>query len=528
MHSFPADFQPGTGLKSQFTNSLVRANNSSLWVGTWDGGIHKVAGNLGDMNSISFRPVSEFIDIDLVVSGPDALWIVQGRELYRMDLLTEHCERIEVINEVTRGSGIHSLFYSNKGSLWMGTENGLVEYAIHKDTALYYPIQSGKDLTIRSLLEDSRGNIWCSSVADLIKFDLESDQFEIFPIGNYIPLEGFRPQSCCKTANRKLVFAGQDGFIVFDPLAVSLSDYQPVVGISELYIQNERVFPGTGFSDRMILEQSIFFEDEITLGYDQSSLEFRFASLHFGDLSGKIFAYKLEGIDTEWRYTSGVQSSAVYSNLPTGKYRFLLRGSNNVGVWSNNESTLRLRIKPPPWASTGFIVIYIVVTLTLLFLIIHVYRIKAAWLKRLEKIRIEKERNEEMALLKQRLFTNISHEFRTPLCLISGPTNEILEKNTIDPENRKLVQIISSNAHRLLRLVNQLIDFRKVEVGNVRLQESSQDIVEFCTQVYNQFSNQAERKKIDYTFSSNVEKLESAIDPGKMETVLFNLLSNAF
>ena len=277
-----------------------------------------------------------------------------------------------------------------------------------------------------------------------------------------------------------------------------------------------------------ILERSIFIEDEITLRYDHRSFRLNFASLQYGDVSGKIFAYKLEGYDTEWKYTCGIGSSAVYSNLPTGRYRFLLRGSNNDGVWANNKSSLQIRIKPPPWASLSFIALYALVTLVLVSLSIHVYRIKARWLKRLEKIRIEKEQNENMALLKQRLFTNISHEFRTPLCLISGPTNEILEKNTIDPENRKLVEIISNNAHRLLRLVNQLIDFRKVEVGNVKLMESNTDIVEFCSKVCYQFSNQAERKKIDYTFSSNIDKLETAIDPGKMETVLFNLLSNAF
>ena len=109
---------------------------------------------------------------------------------------------------------------------------------------------------------------------------------------------------------------------------------------------------------------------------------------------------------------------------------------------------------------------------------------KLQWLKKLDKIRVEKEKNEEIALLKQRLFTNISHEFRTPLCLISGPTNELLESNTVDPANRKLVEIISRNATRMLRLVNQFVDFRKMEVGNVKLQESEKDIVGFCKQVF--------------------------------------------
>jgi len=528
IHSFPASYDSqGPGLQSQFTNSLVRARDGTFWVGTWDGGIHEIKGDLADMKSISYHRKAS-VHSTTFISDSKSLWIEENQKLFKMDLLTRDLSEVESIQESTGGKNIESMIYSNKGSLWLAIENGLVEYRIHDGSSQRYTLEAGRDITLSGILEDHHGNIWCSSELNIIKFDVRHRQFEVFPIGNDLPLNGFRPRSCCKTPEGKLAFGGQDGFILFDPDEVSLSGYKTTVGISELHIQNERIMPGQQYRGHKILEQSIFFEDELTLRFSHRSLSLKIASLYYGDLSRRNFAYMLEGYDNDWRYTTADQSFAVYSNLPPGKYNFLLRGSNTEGVVSDNISSLRLRIKPPPWASPVAIAFYTIFTLFLILMILYVNRNKARWMKRLEKIRIENERNEEMAMLKQRFFTNISHEFRTPLCLIAGPTQEILEKNTIDSENRKLVEIISKNSERMLRLVNQLIDFRKMEIGPVSLNESNRDIVDFCTQVFHHFDDQAERKNIDYSFSSDIEKLELSIDAGKMETVLYNLLSNAF
>ena len=204
MHSFPADFKPGKGLKSQFTHHLVRAQDGSFWVGAWDAGLHKVTGDLSDCSTVDFKLVTD-LDADLFVSSQDTLWITEGSDLYAMDLLTQQIRRVESLNEAVNGKIFHSLFYSNKGSIWLGTENGLIEYSIHTGKAHFYPIQSGRDVNIISILEDARGNIWCCSVLSLFKFDVANHQFDIFPIGKDIPVKGFRPRSCCKTKNGELV-----------------------------------------------------------------------------------------------------------------------------------------------------------------------------------------------------------------------------------------------------------------------------------------------------------------------------------
>jgi hypothetical protein len=220
------------------------------------------------------------------------------------------------------------MIYSNKGSLWLGIDNGLVEYRIFDGSSHIYTLETGRDITLRGMLEDHHGNIWCSSESSIIKFDVKRKQFEVFPVGNDLPLHGFRPRSVCKTPEGRLAFGGQDGFVVFDPDEVSLSGYQSTIGISELHIQNERIMPGQPYRGQKILERSIFFEDELTLRFIHRSLMLKIASLHYGDLSRRNYAYMLEGYDNDWRYTSGDQSFAVYSNLPPGKYNFLLRGSN--------------------------------------------------------------------------------------------------------------------------------------------------------------------------------------------------------
>jgi len=527
MYSFPANFGPGSGLKSQFTNSLVRAHDHSFWVGTWDGGLHKVTGDLDDINSINFIQVNA-LSTGGFVSGPKALWIYANSELNRMDLLTNQWTTVEATKELLHGRNVHSMHYSNKGSLWLGTGNGLIEYVIHNEQALFHPIKSGRNLNIISILEDHLGNIWCCSLTSLIKFAIADRQFEVYPVEKGIPTLGFLPRSCCNTKKGNLVFAGQDGFIVFDPDKITKSNYQPDIVIGELFVQNERVIPGREINGNMIIENSISFENEITLDYNQRSLMFSFASLHYGDPSGNIFAYRLEGFDPEWIYTSGDQNSAIYSNLPSGKYTLMLRGTNNDGVWSQNETALSIKIKPPPMASPGFILIYILVLLILLSLIFYIYQMKIKWLNKLQNIKTEKDQNEKLSQLKQRFFTNISHEFRTPLSLILGPTNEILKKDAIGRENRKLLELISKNAQRLLRLVNQFIDFRKLEVGSVKLHESNHEIIGFCYQIYDLFTGRAERKCIEYSFHSNTDELLTSFDSGQMETILYNLLSNAF
>lgn len=527
MYSFPADFSPGMGLKSPFICTLVRAKNGSFWIGTWDGGLHKASGNLSDLNNMNFNPVNELIS-DLIVSDPQALWIAVGSNLYRMDLLTNQLSLIESVQKGVDGSTIYSIAYSSKGSIWLGIKNGLIEYRIHKDQYQFYPVVIGKDIIIISILEDNLSNIWCCSMTNLVKFVTQNKEFEVYFIGKDIPIKGFLPGSCCKSNNGELVFAGQDGFIVFEPEKIKKSDYQPNIVISELYVQNELILPTKEAKDQIILEQNIFCSDKIELKYNQRSIALKFASLHFGDPTGNVFAYKMEGYNPDWNYISCDQSSAAYSNLPSGNYTFKLRGTNNDGVWSENEIALTIRIKPPPWATPGFIILYMVIFLLLLSLVFYFYYMKIRWINQLARIRIEKKRNEEVALTKQRFFTNISHEFRTPLSLILGPTNELLEKNTLGKEDKKYVHLISKNARRLLRLINQLIDFRKLETKNLKLQVSNHEIVGFCYHVYDLFTDQAERKQMKYSFFSNVEKQETWLDSGKMETVLYNLLSNAF
>ena len=528
MHSFPASYgSRSKGLRSQFTNSLVRARDGTFWVGTWDGGIHEIRGDLDDLNTISYHRQHE-VNSTTFTSDASNLWIEENQKLFRLDLLTRDFSEVESIQKYTGGKPIESMIYSSNGSLWLGIDNGLVEYRTYDGSSQAYTLKAGRDITIRALLEDHHGNIWCSSESSIIKFDVGRQQFEVFPIGKDLPMHGFRPRSCCKTPDGMLAFGGQDGFIVFDPDQVSYSGYQARIGVSELHIQNERIMPGQPFRGQKILEKSVFFEDELTLRYRHSSLMLKIASPNYGNLTQRNYAYMLEGFDSDWRYTTADQSFAVYSNLPPGKYNFLLRGSTSDGVLGDHISSLSLRIKPPPWASRGVIALYILVTLVLAFLIAYMIRNKARWMKRLEMIRAENERNEEMAMLKQRFFTNVSHEFRTPLTLISGPTQEILEKNTIDSENRKLVEIISKNSGRMLRLVNQLIDFRKMELGPVSLNATKRDVVAFCKQVFYHFDDQAQRKNIEFSFHSGMERLEMSFDPGKMETVLYNLLSNAF
>jgi len=526
MYAFPAVYKPGAGLKSQFVNNIVRAEDGSLWISTWDGGLHRVFGDVTDLSSINIKQL--LTKDNYVVSGKDAVWALTSKHLYRIDLVTNEMKSITSFQKMIVEHQFFSIYYSSKGSLWFGCANGLIEYDIRNDKSIFYPQALDRNYDIISILESNNGDIWCCSGINIIKFDIDKKEFEVYSLGENVPVKRFRSGSCCRTSTGELVFAGLDGFMMFNPDKISKSSYQPNVIISELYIRGKKVLPNKKFDDNYILKKDISFTDKITLKYTQRSLMFYFASLHYGNPSGNGFGYKLDGFDDNWNYTIGNDNFAVYSNLPSGKYKLRLKGTNNDGVWSKNESSLDIVIKPPTWASWEFITLYIIVLILLLSAIVYFYHIRFQWFNKLQSLRLEKEHNEKLALSKQRFFINISHEFRTPLSLIIGPVNELLRKEEPDSDKRRLTQLVLKNAERLLRLVNQILDFRKLEVDSAKLNMTKTDIVKFCEKIYELFTGQAEKKGINFVFQSNIEELEVWIDAEKMETAIYNLLSNAF
>ena len=275
-------------------------------------------------------------------------------------------------------------------------------------------------------------------------------------------------------------------------------------------------------------QNRFLFFDKIVLNHQQNSLKLEFSSLHLNEPKRNIYKYKLEGYDNDWMYTTGDRNYASYSNLPSGTYSFQVKGTNNDGVWFEDNTSLNVRIKPSPWLSTMAIFLYCFILLIVFIFLRNAYHNRSKSKEEIKAIRFEKEKNEEIALSKQRLFTNISHDFLTPLNLILGPINTLNKSNKLSASDSVLVSLIEKNAKRVHSLINQLLDIRKIETNTLHLNLERFDVIELCQKQYDSFLEMAERKQINFRFEATNESFIFDGDRIRLESIIQNLLSNAF
>ena len=274
------------------------------------------------------------------------------------------------------------------------------------------------------------------------------------------------------------VFGGDNGYISISPTA-NPNLYKPKIHFTSLEVNNKKIIAGDASNGSVLLHQDIAFAPEIILKYAQRSITVEFSALHYWQPSMNIYAYKLQGFDTQWNYVSGTKNFAVYSNLSPGTYKLIVRGTNNYGIWSENEATLQVVVNPPLFLSTGFLILYSLIAIGVIIMALRFYSTKLHWRNEVKIIRLEKEHAEEIALTKQQFFTNISHELRTPISLILPPIQQTLKRENLDEESRSLIKLAEKNSYRLLRVVNQILDYRKLEHDNLELQITPFDIVSF-------------------------------------------------
>jgi signal transduction histidine kinase/ligand-binding sensor domain-containing protein/DNA-binding response OmpR family regulator len=523
---FAITANPTNGLITNYISRFTKGADGSFWVSAWEGGLFKVTGNFQQIHSLRFEWAGDF-GSEKNVSGSNAVWAIDYNELYRIDFNTHRQTRIPAFNEHAKKSGITCLHFSRKGSLWAGTLNGLIEYRPQTDTAILYPIITGNDVTLASLNEDSHGNIWGAANGFIVKFDVSSHQTGFFPLDKDIPIKSFFDGCSAATANGELIFGGDNGYITLLP-DVGPNVYQPRVYITSLEINNKKVNTIENPEAEISTPSDIAFVNELELSYGQRSLTFGFSTLHYWQPALNVYAYKLEGFDTQWNYVSGSKNFAVFSNLAPGEYVFKVKGTNNYGLWSDQIASIHILVKPPLFLSKAFIVAYALLGFILIYAALSFYSSRLHLHNEVKIARMEKEHAEEIALTKQQFFTNISHELRTPISLILPPIQQTLKRESLDKESRSLLSLAEKNSHRLLRVVNQILDFRKLEHDSLELKITSFDLVNFCRDLHSLFSDKAARNEIHFTFHAAVNICKVWADMDKIETVLYNLLSNAF
>lgn len=512
------------GLVTNYIAKFIKGEDGSFWVSSYQGGLVKMSDMEKDVRNQTFTSVVSEFGSEKAVAGNGAIWYSLYNELFRIDQKTLEHKRIASFNR-----DIHCLQFAKDGILWAGTQNGLISYDSRIDSANFHPIQTGNDVNIGNLSEDDEGNIIGVASTFIFRYNAAKSQTEIFPLDRDLPIKSFYYGCSAKGPDGTIVFGGDNGFISLHSQDLQPNNYEPKVFITSLEINNKLVNNGDEVEGRVLLTKDISFVSDLTLeNIHRSSITFGFSALHYWQPSISVYAYKLDGFDEDWTYVSGTRNFAVYSNLSPGEYTFRVKGTNNFGVWSDNEATTSILIKPALFLSNGFLLLYACIVVALIYISLKTYSGRLHLRNELKITRLEKEHTEELAQIRQQFFTNISHELRTPISLILPPIHQIMKRGNLDQENQRLITLAEKNSHRLLRLINQILDFRKLETDSLQVKVKSTDLVQFFREIHLLFSDKASRKSIAFTFVPDPSELKIWADEEKLETVLFNLLSNAF
>jgi signal transduction histidine kinase/ligand-binding sensor domain-containing protein/CheY-like chemotaxis protein/AraC-like DNA-binding protein len=427
------------------------------------------------------------------------------------------------------GAVIFSLYHDGHNRLWIGTEgDGLLVYDLTNKTVKIFDEKNGlANNTVYAIKDASNGIIWLSTNKGLSSIDPRNGKVANYDQSDGLQAGQFNVGSVLYDAAHKVMyFGGVEGLNVFDPSQVYKSNYEPGVLITGLQIFGKQIEVGGSNKSGAVLPNALNETKQLVLQPDQSVFSIQYTALNYAYPQKGSFAYKMEGLDKSWNYV-GNQRSATYRYLDAGTYVFKVKASNQDGVWFNNYATLQVRILPP-WYKTWWAYFCYLATAGFMINYYRLYRINQSKLKYEIKVaQLSAENDKELNERKLSFFTNISHEFRTPLTLIINPVKDMLFGKSDQANDPGNLQIIYRNARRLLSLVDQLLLFRKAESDTDRLKIVRLNIVLLCHEVFLCFTHQARTKHIQFDFLSGKEDVEIFADREKIEIALFNLISNA-
>ncbi|TNF40349.1 MAG: hybrid sensor histidine kinase/response regulator, partial [Bacteroidetes bacterium] len=564
------------GVKAENIKSMAYDIYGTLWIGTYGHGVFYQKKSSNDFTQLVLPFATGIQALDLCTTQ-EGIWVSNyplGVYFYHFEMQTfkQYRHNPLDINSISDGN-VHHIIQDMDGNMWFATRNGLnllengseqfvhffhqennkesissnLIFTIHEDenrhlwlgtngqgldkfnpkTAIaeHYTTANGlPGNEILSILEDSDKKLWLATNGGLCVFDPSTEQVRSFIIGTGIENNSFNPNAAMAHANGELYFGGTNGFIRFQPEEISFNPVSPTTIITHFYIHNTEILPE---DENGILNDVIRKTESVSLNYKQNSLGFRFVTNNFINPGKNRFKYRLVEFDDTWTETD-YNGRATFTNVPPGNYIFEVKAANNDGVWNESPTQLAIEIIPPVWKRWYAYLIYV---LAIIF-IIHYFRqqlINKQKLKNeIELEKVKRENEENLHQMKLQFFTNISHEFRTPLTLIQGPIERLMNNEKDKADSKKQLTHIKNNTDRLLRLVNQFLDFRKIDSGKILLNPVNADIIAFCRNIYNCFEEHAQHRSFDFTFKSDVSSLKMDFDPDKMDKILFNILSNAF
>lgn len=532
LKQFKADKNNFKSISSNQIYSILEDKKGRIWIGTYDNGINLLEENQGQFNFIhQFKnyPATESSKVRYLAEGyKGQIWVATTNGLVTFDPSNYNPDKIKFsrykkISSDKFSLGSNDVLFMYKDSedkMWISTAGGGLNQAIEKANHLKF-----KNFTknnglpsdfILSMAEDDEKHLWLATENGISKFNLRNHTFSNYDSNDGLLKAGFSESAASKLPNGDLIFGCRNGYLTFNPKTIENQKNGGKMVFTSFEINNKN---STVKSPEFPLKSDINYNNNITLDYTKNTISIYYTVLDYRSNNKQLYAYRLKGLDDTWHEVKN-QKKATFTNLPPGDYEFEVKCLNTDLYTNIPQKNLSFTITPPFWKTNMAYFLYAVLIIILLEIS---RRIAYSMIRLRNKVVVE----QKMTELKLSFFTNISHELRTPLTLIVNPINEIAKNEQLSPLGSEYIETVRKNTNRLVRFVNQLLDFRKVQSGNEELHIEPVELIFFVNEIISLFSQTAREKNIKIKTLSNSEMLAVNLDKEKMDIILYNLLSNA-
>lgn len=511
--------------------SIHRDSKNRMWIGTLGGGLH-LAKKIKD--GYTFTPFlnETYSQSRIRVIQEDSngyMWVgtSYGVYVFHPDSIIANPHDYSIYN-YTNGqlcsNEIRSIIQDQKGNIWIATAGGGISVCNPKDnyknlTFEHFNTSNGLvNNMVQSIVEDKEGMLWIATEFGISRFEPKTESFENFFFSTTALGNVYSENCACVSNDGKVLFGTNYGLIAITPNKIRSNAHSaPTVNFTDLLVNGISVRPGDPDSP---LNRGMAYTDKVTLKHFQNAFIVKFSTFDYSDMGSTKYSYYLESYDKEWSLSSSL-NFASYKNLAPGKYKLHVKACNNNGKWSDKESILEIVVAPPFWQTYWAFLSYIVLLLAALYFTLRL-------IKKINNLRNKIQVEKQLTEYKLVFFTNISHEFRTPLTLIQGGLEKIKTGGKIPKEMAYSIKIMDKSTQRMLRLINQLLEFRKMQNNKLALSLEETDVIAFLHEIFLSFKDIAESKNMDFKFLPSIDIYKMFIDKGNLDKVAYNLLSNAF